>query len=110
MHYMRKSGSQSTKNWGLETSDAALGLNDLDASLNRADELAQSLLDEGITAMKIWPFDIAAETTNGWSITNEELKTALRPFGKIRIATGGRMDIMVEFHSMWQLRPAIKIA
>ena len=60
--------------------------------------------------MKIWPFDIAAETTNGWSIANEELKTALRPFGKIRIATGGRMDIMVEFHSMWQLRPAIKIA
>jgi galactonate dehydratase len=109
-HYMRKSQSQSTDNWGLETSDPSLGLNDLDAFLNRADELAQSLLDEGITAMKIWPFDIAAETSKGWSITNEELKKALLPFEKIRKAVGDRMDIMVEFHSMWQLMPAIRIA
>ncbi len=109
-HYMRKGESQSTKNWGLETSDPALGLNDLDAFLNRADELAQSLLEEGITAMKIWPFDIAAETANGWSITNEELKAALQPFEKIRKAVGDRMDIMVEFHSLWQLMPAIRIA
>jgi galactonate dehydratase len=109
-HYMRKGQSQSTGNWGLETSDPSLGLNDLDAFLNRADELAQSLLDEGITAMKIWPFDIAAEATKGWSITNEQLKTALLPFEKIHKAVGDRMDIMVEFHSMWQLMPAIKIA
>jgi galactonate dehydratase len=109
-HYMRKGQSQSTGNWGLETSDPSLGLNDLDAFLNRADELAQSLLDEGITAMKIWPFDIAAEASKGWSITNEQLKTALLPFEKIRKAVGDRMDIMVEFHSMWQLMPAIKIA
>jgi galactonate dehydratase len=109
-HYMRKGQSQSTGNWGLETSDPSLGLNDLDAFLNRADELAQSLLDEGITAMKIWPFDIAAETSKGWAITNEELKTALKPFEKIRKAVGDRMDIMVEFHSMWQLMPAIRIA
>jgi galactonate dehydratase len=109
-HYMRKRESQSTNNWGLDTSDPALGLNDLDAFLNRADELAQSLLDEGITAMKIWPFDIAAEASKGWSITNDELKTALIPFEKIRKAVGDRMDIMVEFHSMWQLMPAIRIA
>jgi galactonate dehydratase len=109
-HYMRKGQSQSTGNWGLETSDPSLGLNDLDAFLNHADELAQSLLDEGITAMKIWPFDIAAEASKGWAITNEELKTALLPFEKIRKAVGDRMDIMVEFHSMWQLMPAIKIA
>ena len=109
-HYMRKGESQSTKNWGLETSDPALGLNDLDAFLNRADELAESLLDEGITAMKIWPFDIAAEKTMGWSISNEDLKSALKPFEKIRKAVGDRMDIMVEFHSMWQLMPAISIA
>jgi galactonate dehydratase len=109
-HYMRRGESQSTKNWGLESSDPSLGLNDLDAFLNRADELAQSLLDEGITAMKIWPFDIAAEASKGWSISNEELKAALKPFEKIRKAVGDRMDIMVEFHSMWQLMPAIRIA
>jgi galactonate dehydratase len=109
-HYMRKGESQSTKNWGLDAADSTLGLNDLDAFLNNAGELAQSLIGDGITAMKIWPFDIAAEKTKGWSISNEDLKLALKPFEKIRKAVGDRMDIMVEFHSMWQLMPAIQIA
>ncbi len=107
-HYMRKDESQSTRNWGLDK--PAAGMNDLEAFLTRADELALSLLDEGISAMKIWPFDVAAEKTRGWSISNEDLKTALQPFEKIRRAVGDRMDIMVEFHSLWQLMPAIRIA
>jgi galactonate dehydratase len=109
-HYMRKGESQSTKNWGLDASDSTLGLNDLDAFLSHADELAESLIEDGITAMKIWPFDMAAEKTKGWSISNEDMKSALKPFEKIRKAVGDRMDIMVEFHSMWQLMPAIQIA
>ena len=40
---------------------------DLEAFLHRADELAHSLLEQGITAMKIWPFDFAAEATRGAS-------------------------------------------
>ena len=72
--------------------------------------MAQSLLEEGITAMKIWPFDAAAEANEGSHISAEELKLALSPFEKIRRAVGDQMDIMVEFHSMWQLTPAIRIA
>jgi galactonate dehydratase len=34
----------------------------------------------------------------------------LEPFEKIRRAVGDRMDIMVEFHSLWQLLPAMQIA
>lgn len=109
-HYMRRNEDQSTRNWGLGADDPALGLDDLDAFLNRSDDLAQSLLAEGISAMKIWPFDIAAERSHGWDISAEELKKALRPFEKIRAAVGDRMDIMVEFHSLWQLMPAIRIA
>ena len=109
-HYMRRNEDQSTRNWGLGKDDPSLGLDDLDAFLNRADELAQSLLAEGIGAMKIWPFDIAAERSHGWDISAAELKQALRPFEKIRNAVGDAMDIMVEFHSMWQLMPAIRIA
>ena len=60
--------------------------------------------------MKIWPFDLAAEANDGLDISAEELKTALKPFEKIRAAVGDRMEIMVEFHSLWQLLPAIKIA
>ena len=60
--------------------------------------------------MKIWPFDHAAEKTRGQDISAADLKAALEPFDKIRKAVGDKMDIMVEFHSMWQLLPAIRIA
>ncbi len=106
--YMRKNVGQSTANWGLNNERREY--DDLDGFLHRADELARELLAEGITAMKIWPFDPAAEMSGGADIANADLKAALEPFEKIRNAVGGRMEIMVEFHSMWQLLPAIRIA
>lgn len=111
--YMRKAEPQSSKNWGIGSQAgraAVTGFDDLNDFLNRADELAESLLADGITAMKIWPFDVAAEKSQGHYISNEDLRKALEPFEKIRKRVGGRMDIMVEFHSMWQLAPAMKIA
>ena len=75
-----------------------------------ADELAQSLLSEGYTGMKIWPFDEYAEASNGTYISNADLKKAMQPFEKIRKAVGDKMDIHVEFHSLWNLPTAIKIA
>ena len=51
--------------------------------------------------MKIWPFDFAAEATEGRSISAPDLDNALVPFRKIRDAVGGRMDIMAELHSLW---------
>ncbi|MEK9764078.1 MAG: mandelate racemase/muconate lactonizing enzyme family protein, partial [Deltaproteobacteria bacterium] len=83
---------------------------DLDAFLNRADELALSLLQQGIQAMKIWPFDHAAENNGGLHISSAELSRALEPFEKIRKAVGDKMDIMVEFHSLWNLPTACRIA
>jgi L-alanine-DL-glutamate epimerase-like enolase superfamily enzyme len=110
-HYIRKPNAQAVENWGLGQGDAALArYDDLNAFLHRADELAEDLLSEGITAMKIWPFDLAAEKTNGLYISQQDLKTALKPFEKVRKAVGDRMDIMVEFHSLWQLLPAMTIA
>ena len=107
--YMRKARGQQVANWGL-TRESAERYDDLDAFLNRADELAEDLLGEGITAMKIWPFDPAAEKSDGQYISRPDLKRALEPFEKIRRAVGDRMDIMVEFHSLWQLVPAMTIA
>jgi len=83
---------------------------DLSAFMNRADALAESLLEQGITAMKIWPFDPAAQETGGLDITAEQMKAAIAPFEKIRKAVGDRMEIMVEFHSLWNLPTAKKIA
>ncbi len=110
--YMRRAETQSTHNWGIGSAGpgSVTGFDDLNDFLTRADELAESLLGEGITAMKIWPFDIAAEANQGRYISQSELKAALQPFEKIRKRVGDKIDIMVEFHSMWQLLPAITIA
>src|SRR4029079_6143695 len=68
--YMRKARGQQVANWGL---DDAGRYDDLNAFLTRADELAVDLLEEGITAMKIWPFDQAAEKTGGQYISPADL-------------------------------------
>jgi L-alanine-DL-glutamate epimerase-like enolase superfamily enzyme len=107
--YMRRNKGQASDNYGLS---ATVGhrYDDLNGFLTRADELADDLLSQGITAMKIWPFDQAAEKEDGRVIAAADLKSALVPFEKIRAKVGDRMDVMVELHSMWQLLPAMTIA
>lgn len=107
--YIKDAAGQVTANYDLHGARTG-AYDDLNGFMQRADELALSLLEEGITAMKIWPFDVAAEKTRGQYISAADLRAALEPFEKIRNAVGDRMDIMVEFHSMWQLLPAIQIA
>ena len=106
--YIRDARQQASANWGLGASEGPY--EDLDAFLHRADELAQSLLEQGIGAMKIWPFDTYAEASDGLHISASDLQTALEPFRRIRRAVGNRMDIMVEFHSLWRLPAAQRIA
>ena len=110
--YVRSTANQNTANWGIGVAKQpnAGPYEDLEGFLNRADEVAQSLLSEGITGMKIWPFDLAAEASDGQYISNEDLDKALEPFRRIRKAVGDKMDIMVEFHSLWRLPMARKIA
>jgi galactonate dehydratase len=106
--YVQTKPTQGTDNFGL---DAKKGqYEDLDAFLNRADELAHSLLEMDITAMKIWPLDYAAEKTSGYWISPEDLRKGLEPFEKIRDAVGDKMDIACELHSLWSRPQAIKIA
>jgi len=107
--YVRAKPVQRTENWGLGHSPAG-PYEDLDAFLTRADELAESLIAEGYTGMKIWPFDFAAEASNGTDISSVDLRRALEPFEKIRKRVGDRIDIHVELHSLWTLPAAIKIA
>ena len=97
--YVRRSTGQRSANWGIETTQGPF--EDLDAFLNRADELAISLLDDGITGMKIWPFDQYAERSDGQYISGPDLEQALTPFRKIRDAVGNQIDVMVEFHALW---------
>ena len=98
--------------------------------MERPGELALDLLAEGLTGMKLWPFDYVAHFPGGWDnwrsfrgmfdptirslgghdITAADLDRALEPFRKIRKAVGDRMEIMVEGHGLWSLPAALKIA
>lgn len=100
-----------TEDWSLRSGDASEGpYEDLLGWRFNADDLAKSLLSEGIGAMKIWPFDIAAEASNGARISLRQIDQALEPFVKIRDAVGRDMEIMVEMHGLWTLPPALRIA
>jgi galactonate dehydratase len=108
--YVRSRPRQAVENWGLPVDVPEGPYEDLDAFLKCADDLALSLKSQGITGMKIWPFDPYAEATGGLYISNADLNMALEPFRKIRSAVGDDMDIMVEFHSLWNLPTAKRIA
>ena len=83
---------------------------DLDGFLTDAGALAKDLLSEGITAMKIWPFDEFAEKSHGHYISQADLETGVQPFRLIREAVGDAMDVIAELHSKWDLPNAVKIA
>jgi L-alanine-DL-glutamate epimerase-like enolase superfamily enzyme len=97
----------------------------------RAGQVAQSLLEQGITAMKIWPFDQFGTTLAGptnprgkffiWggetaagtlahSISNDDLKRGLAVVADIRSAAGDKMAIAIEGHARWDLPTATRIA
>jgi L-alanine-DL-glutamate epimerase-like enolase superfamily enzyme len=108
--YVRKHAKQSTDSFNLPGESAEGPYEDLQWFLNDAGTLALSLKEMGITGMKIWPFDYAAEKSGGHYISPGDLKEAIEPFAKIRDAVGDDMDIMVELHTFWDLPQAKKIA
>ena len=106
--YVRNTAAVKTDDFGLSAAGAGR-YEDLDGFLNRPVELARSLLDMGITAMKIWPFDFAAEASGGQYISDAELAKAVAPFAEIREALGDEMEIMAELHALWDLPSAKRI-
>ena len=72
--------------------------------------LAESLLESGIRAMKIWPFDSIARQTGGNFISPAQMKEGLQPLRAIRERFGDQMDVAMEFHGLWTLPCAIQIA
>ena len=95
----------------IEGAAAAVGAYDDQAAfMADAGALAESLLAEGIGAMKIWPFDRFAVPSDGHFISQADIEQGLEPFRRIREAVGERMEIMVEMHGMWDLPAALAIA
>ena len=64
-------------------------------------QLAQSLLDDGIKAMKIWPFDKYSERSYGQYISPAQVADGLKTVQQIRDAVGDAMEIGIECHFRW---------
>ena len=108
--YVSKSAEVRPDNFGIKGGSGDDGASpryeDLDAFLERPAELAAELLEMGISAMKIWPFDFAEGARHGMSISPADLNRALWPFEEIRRVHGDRMRLKAELHGLWSLPAA----
>jgi galactonate dehydratase len=92
--------------------------------LENPGELARSLFDQGITAMKIWPWDRFAPQVaggivgpagrsvlglTGAYIAATDVEEGLRSVQLIRQELGNRMEILIEGHGRWDLNAAVRI-
>ncbi|MBI4904774.1 MAG: mandelate racemase/muconate lactonizing enzyme family protein [Acidobacteria bacterium] len=73
-------------------------------------ELARSLYESGIRAMKIWPFDPIAKVTRGQYITADQMRQGSEPLRLIKAEFGDSMEVAMEFHGYWNLTCAQQIA
>lgn len=91
----------------------------------RTGELAVDLLKQGITAMKIWPFDQFGASLGGpigqragveavgpvtHYLSADNLKKGISHVADIRNTVGDKMEIAIEGHARWNLPEAVKIA
>jgi len=104
--YVGGSSRQESANWGAEREGR---YEDLRAFLTDPAALARELRDEGITGMKIWPFDTAAEKTRGTEISPADLDAGIHIVEEIRNAVGMDIDVMIELHGLWNMVSAAKI-
>ena len=91
-------------------SDRAQGPYDDQLAFSRdAGALAINLVEEGYTAMKIWPFDRYARQAGANTISLAQVKEGLQAFRQVRAAVGDRIEIMCELHSLWDSAAALRI-
>jgi galactonate dehydratase len=74
------------------------------------EKIARFLVSEGIKAIKFCPFDKVAAKNNGEYISLGEIDSSLDWLRRVRDAVGEDLDMGLEFHSMWNLPAAVRIA
>ncbi|WP_266064572.1 mandelate racemase/muconate lactonizing enzyme family protein [Brucella intermedia] len=108
-NYISKSSDVKPANFGLRRGETENHYEDLTGFIERPAEVAASLLEMGISSMKIWPFDFADGAVDGVDISTADLKKYIAPFEKIRSAHGDKMRLKAELHGIWSLPAAKKI-
>ncbi|MFO1044858.1 MAG: mandelate racemase/muconate lactonizing enzyme family protein [Planctomycetaceae bacterium] len=79
-------------------------------SVFHAGDLAEELLAEGYTAMKLWSLDQIYRATGGHRVSWPDLQQALRPMHEIRERVGLKMELMLDGHGFFSLAAALRIA
>ncbi len=75
------------------------------------EKIMRELIDGyGVKAIKVWPFDPAAQRNQHQFITHSDLEESLKPVRKLRDTFGSDIEIAIEFHSNWNLTSAVRIA
>ena len=75
------------------------------------EKIMREVLDGyGIRAIKIWPFDGAGRRNRGQYVAYQDIEQALIPVRKLRDTFGSDIEILIEFHSLWNVTSAIRIA
>ena len=110
-NYVSKTSAVRPDNFGTNNSDQnEILYDDLNAFMEHPEDLAASLLEMGISSMKIWPLDLAKGALDGVDISPSDLKKGIEPFERIRKAHGDKMRLKAELHGIWSLNAAKKIA
>jgi L-alanine-DL-glutamate epimerase-like enolase superfamily enzyme len=99
---------------------------DSDTFFSDPARLAEDLIDQGFTGMKVWPWDRfapqLAQTSiagpAGWSamgpvghyLPPADLAAGVRAIAAIRDRVGDRIEILLEGHSRWDVNATLRIA
>ncbi len=79
-------------------------------SVFHAADLAEELLAQGYTAMKLWSLDQVYQKTGGHRVSWPDLEHALKPLHEIRNRVGMKMELMLDGHGFFSLPAALRIA
>lgn len=80
------------------------------ASFHAAGDLAEELVSEGVTGMKVWPFDRYAHRHGGHYLSAADVQAGMRPLREIRDRVGDQIEIMIEGHAFFTLPAALRLA
>ena len=74
------------------------------------DKIAKFLVEQGIKAIKFCPFDAVGHRNKGEYISKPEIESCLDWIRWVQDAVGYELEVGCEFHSLWNLPSAVRIA
>jgi len=80
------------------------------SSIHATGDLAEELISEGITGMKMWPFDRYVHRSGALYLSPADIEEGMKPLREIRDRVGDKIEIMIEGHAFFKLPTALRLA